>query len=170
MKNTRPFRIVFATAFACMLASCDPGDGGDGPFYEYRFALENQSDMPLKIEGYRTRDLATGNVLDTPLLLHAISLAAGARSSPQDVTLMTPFEQIPVIYPGFQDNTDSLAVTFGNSGRGYYVLDRTEGFYSGAWMPGRNTLLNFSTPDVQAQGDILVYAFTQSEADTAPEL
>lgn len=170
MKNKRQFRIVFATIFAGMLASCDPGDGGDGPFYKYRFAIENRSDLSLRIEGYRTRDLATGNVLDTPLLLHTISLAAGAQSSPKDVTLMTPLEQIPVIYPGFENNTDSLAVTFGDSGRGYYVLDRTEGFYSVAWMQGRGTLLNFSTPDLLPSGGVLIYPFTQSEADSAPEL
>lgn len=170
MKNTRQFGVLFAMAFAGMLASCDPGDGGDGPFYDYRFAIKNQSDVPLRIEGWRTRDLATGNVLDTPLLLHAISLAAGAQSSPKDVTLMTPLEQIPIIYPGFENNTDSLAVTFGDFSRGYYVLDRTEGFYSSAWIQGRGTLLNFSTPDLQADGNTQVYIFTQSEADSAPDL
>ncbi len=160
--------IVLCTVF--LFLACDPDDGRETPRFEYDVAIKNDSNEAFTIYGYRTKDLSTGQTLEEPQLKHSLTLASGAFDEIQQVVLPAPIDLGEFIYPGFENNIDSVVVKFNNTNRGYYVKIVSEQVMTENWISNKSSILNLNIEDLEQVDNLFYYRISQEDAESAYEL
>jgi len=158
-------------ACLCLIIACDPDDSRRDSIYSYNVSIRNESNAALNIYGYRTKDLATGQHLTQAQLIHSVMVAGGSDDKVITIALPLPIENIGIIYPGFENNVDSLVVKFNATNKGYItkvVNDTT--VVNNRWISGKSSLFDIKVTDLNKIGNTYYYNFSQQDYENAPEL
>lgn len=155
-------RLMFLVSCIVVL-SCDPDDRMSAKQYNYNVALENMSESPIVIYGYKTLNHA-GIKLDTPELKNTISIASNSFSSTNRIVVPKSIEDpaFGFIYPGFENSVDSIILKFSGN-RGYYKSLNNNDF----WLANKSNLLNIKQSDIIIRENILVYNISQLDYENA---
>jgi len=152
-----------------LLAGCDPeGHGKD--MNTYHIALDNTTTVPIDVTGYRTRDLSNGLPLEQPQVIESLSIPAGEKDAVRELLLPFDIDRVPFIYPGFENNVDSIVVKFDGMERGYITTELNGTVNTERWITGKSSLLHILSADLIEENGVYYYRISESDQESAFDL
>ena len=154
--------------FAVFLAGvgCDPDDRRDEVF-TYNVAIKNDSSVPVTIYGYRLYDVATGNKLQEPLLITNLRIESKSRDKDNFFILPSRIEGTAFIYPGFENNVDSIVVKFNGLNRGYITYLEEKKPNKSLWITNKSSLFEIAYNDLLMENKTFFYSISQKNYEDA---
>ncbi|WP_218148710.1 hypothetical protein [Myroides guanonis] len=160
------FRIIVIFLFCTIASACDPDDRMNAKQYDYKVALENKSISAITIDGYRTLG-QFGDKLETSVLVSTLSVSPKSISDIESITIPKPLGNpaFGFIYPGMQNNVDSIVLKFSNN-KGYYTSSKNKEF----WLKNKSSLLSISENEIIQKNEVLIYEISQEDLIMAYDL
>lgn len=159
------YKLLLFTVFFVGVG-CDPDDRRDEVF-TYNVAIKNDSSVPVSIYGYRTYDIATGNKLQEPLLITNLRIDSNSRDKDNFFILPSKIERTAFIYPGFENNVDSIVVKFNELNMGYITYLEDNKPNKTSWITNKSTLFEISYDDLLFENKTYFYSISQKNYDDA---
>ena len=146
-----------------LFVSCDPDDRMDGESYSYQVAIQNNSEKPLVIKGFRTKDLS-GTRLPAPEVITSLEINANTLSKKERVIVPKPLGNIAFgfAYPTFNNGSDSIVLMFADN-TGYYSNNNDTDF----WIANKSPLLSVLEKDITNEDGMLIYTISQEDYENA---